>query len=443
MKNILLTFCIIFLGFGAATAQTKTETKTDFTLQEAQEYAILHSYSVKGTEYDLQIAKKQVWETIAEGLPQISASADYTKNVIIPKLVIQQGDSTVTFPMGSNYTSNATISVTQKIFDGAYIVGTMATKVYVQLSKDQKEKTEIEVKDAVAKAYYNVLVAKDNYKTIQENLVVNEKLLKETTAYFNNGFREELDVDQIRLNMKNNQNQLADAKRAIKTSLVILKFAMGMNIENTIDLSDELSQLVNPIRLQNPEEENYSFEHHIDYKIINTQLKAQQLIVKKEKAAFLPTLSAFANYGKSANSNVFNVFDADVPWFESAAIGLKFNLSIFSAGMKRSKVNQEKIKYKKLENTQFETQQNLKKELSLSMSNLLTAKEKYENDVEAREIAKRIYDRTRIKFNEGLSTSTELSENEKQYLDAHTTYIQSTLQLLNSKIAFDKALGEL
>ena len=81
--------------------------------------------------------------------------------------------------------------------------------------------------------------------------------------------------------------------------------------------------------------------------------------------------------------------------------------------------------------------------MTLSFSNLLSAQEKYENDVVAVEIAKRIYDKTLIKFNEGISTSTELSENEQQYLDSHSAYINSTFNLLYSKIAFKKALGKL
>ena len=82
-------------------------------------------------------------------------------------------------------------------------------------------------------------------------------------------------------------------------------------------------------------------------------------------------------------------------------------------------------------------------DVSLSFTDLLNAQEKYENDVEGLEIAKRIIDRTRIKFKEGISTSTELSENEKQYLETHSKYINSTLMLLTSKIAFEKALGKL
>lgn len=448
MKNILLTLMVIFIGFSNPT-KAQTESNLKFTLSEAQEYALENSYSVKGTDYDLQIAKKKVWEAIADGLPQIDASLDYNNNLDVAVSLLPAeifgGDAGTYTPVkfGQQYGSTASINVSQKIFDGSYIVGTMAAKVFVQLSKDQKEKSEIQIKDDVAQAYFNVLVAEENFETIQENLLINQKLLKETDAYYQNGFREELDVDQIRLNLNQTKNKLADAKRAIHTSFTILKFSIGMDIDENIQLSQSLKELVDPIRTQEPVMTDYESTNHIDYRIIDTQLKAQNLVIKNEKAAYLPTISAFYNYGKNTSTDYSNVFKSSVPWFKTSVVGLQLKMPIFSAGKRRSKVNQEKLNYRSLENTKLMTEQNLKKDLTLSFSNLLSAQEKYENDIVAVEIAKRIYDKTLIKFNEGISTSTELSENEQQYLDTHSAYINSTFNLLYSEIAFKKALGKL
>lgn len=448
MKNILLTIMVLFCGFSYP-SNAQTETKRNFTLTEAQNYALENSYSVRGTDYDLKVARKKVWETIADGLPQIDASADYNNNLnvavsLLPSEFFGGEPGTYTpIQFGQKYSSSASISVSQKIFDGSYIVGTMAAKVYVQLSKDQKEKSEIEIRDAVAQAFYTVLVAEENYKTIKENLEITNSLLRETDAYFQNGFREELDVDQIRLMMKTTQNQLADAERAIRSSRIVLKFAMGYDIDQDIELSNNLADLVNPVRVENPVIASYDVSNHIDFRIIETQLKAQKLIMRNEQAEYLPKVSAFYNYGKNTSSNSSNVFQSDVPWFKSSVIGFQVSMPIFSSFKRNSKVKQEKINYMKLENTQLMTEQNLKKDLTLAFSNLINAKAKYENGVEGLEIAKRIYDKTRIKFNEGISTSTELSENEKQYLDTHSAYINATLELLNSKIAFEKALGKL
>lgn len=448
MKNILLSFVVIFLVFSYPT-KAQTEDKVKFTLAEAQEYALENSYTVKGTDYDLQVAKKKVWETIADGLPQVDFSADYNNNLDVAVSLLPAeffgGEAGTYTPIkfGQQYSSSAGITVNQKVFDGSYIVGTMAAKVYVQLSKDQKEKTEIEIKDAVSQAYFTVLVAQENFKTIKENLEINKKLLTETQAYYENGFREELEVDQIRLNLNTTQTQFSDAARAIKTSLTVLKYIMGMDIDKNIELINDLTHLVNPIRSSTPEVSNYDFTNHIDYRILETQLESQKLLIRNEQAQYLPTISAFYNYGKNTSTDFRNVFKSEVPWFKSSVIGLKVNMPIFSAGKRKSKVKQQRIEYMSIENDIEMTKQNLKKDLSISFSNLLNAQETYENNVDAVKISKRIYDRTRIKFNEGISTSTELSENERQYLNAHTAYINSTLSLLNSKIAFDKALGKL
>jgi len=448
MKNILLALMVIFIGFGTPT-KAQTESKLKLTLAEAQQYALENSYSVKASKYDLQVARKKVWETIADGLPQIEASAGYNNNLnlsvsLLPSEFFGGTPGTYTpIKFGQRYTSSASINVSQKIFDGSYIVGTMAAKVFVQLSNDQKEKTEIEIVNTISQSYFTVLVAEENYKTILENVVINEKLLTETSAYHDNGLREELDVDQIRLLLNSSKNQLADAKRAIQTSLIILKFGLGIKIDEKLELTNSLIELVDPIRSESPVMSNFDMHNHIDFRVLETQMKAQELIIKKEKAAYLPTISAFYNYGKNTSSDYTNVFKSNVPWFKSSALGFQLNLPIFSAGQKRSRIKQEKINFTKLENQQEMTQQNLKMDVTLSFTNLLNAQEKYENDVEGLEIAKRIFDRTRIKFKEGISTSTELSENEKQYLETHSAYINSTLTLLTSKIAFEKALGKL
>ena len=448
MKNILLTIGVIFLGLGSPTF-SQTETKRDFTLTEAIEYALENSYTVKGTDYELQIAKKRVWETIADGLPQVDFSTDYNNNLdvavsLLPAEILGGEPGTYTpVKFGQQYSSSATISVSQKIFDGSYIVGTMAARVYVQLSKDQKEKSEIEIKDLVSLAYFTVLVAQDNYETIKENLEINTKLLRETEAYYKNGFREELDVDQIKLNLNRTKTQLSDSERAISTSLIVLKYSMGMDIDKTIELASSLDNLVNPIRSETPVIGSFDVTNHIDYRILDTQLDAQKLVIKNEQADYLPKISAFYQYGKNTSTDYSNVWRSKVPWFESSVIGFQLNMPIFSAGRRRSRVKQERINYKNIENSLSQTEQNLKKDVSVSFSNLLYAQENYENNLEAVEISKRIYDRTIIKFNEGISTSTELSENERQYLDAHTDYVNSTLLLLNSKIAFTKALGKL
>jgi len=449
MKNILQIASIVLLVFSSWSLKAQTENITNFSLQEAQNYALENSYSVKGTDYDLKVAKKKVWEAISTGLPQVKANADYTKNLDIAVSLLPAeifgGTAGEYTPVkfGQTYASSASVSVDQKIFDGSYIVGLGAAKVFVQLSQNTKVKSEIEVKDIVAQAYYNVLVARENYNTIAENVAITKKTHFETKAYYENGFREELDVDQVMLMLKRSENQLSDAKRTISNAFIMLKFTMGYDIEKEIELKNDLDSFINPLLISKTKSTELDLENHIDYRIVSTQLKAQKLIIRNEQAGYLPNLSAFYNYGKNTSTDASNVYKSSVPWFKSSMIGLKMSMPIFTGFNRRSKIKQEKINYKKIEDLKYNTEQSLKKDLSISYNSLVNAKDNYENDLKGLEIAKRIYERTLVKFNEGISTSTDLSNNEQQYLNSHSAYINSTLQLLNSKIAFDKALGKL
>jgi len=449
MKLILINFFIaisILLG-GNLFAQENEAMK--FSLKDAQEYAVHNSYSSRSAEYDLIVAKKKVWETISEGLPQASASANYTANLKVATSQMpaeffggKKGEFTAV-QMSPKYSSGATFTANQKIFDGSYIVGTMASKVFVRLSSDIKEKTEIEVKEAVNQAYYLSLVALKNRIVIENNLSVSKALLKETDAYYKAGFREELDVDQVRLMLKSAENQLSEANRQINTAKIVLKFSMGIDIDTEIVLTDELDNFINPIRLNKESTDGFQMDSHIDFKTIDNQVEAQRLILKNEYFKFLPKLDAVYTYGRSTAGNRKNLLHSSIPWYNSSYIGISASIPLFTSWGRVSKLKQEKVNLLKVQLQQQQVEQKLKSDISVALGNLFSAQEKYENDVDAFSISKRIYDRTQIKFNEGVSSSTELSQNEQQYIQSHITYINSTLNLLNAKTAFDKSMGNL
>jgi outer membrane protein TolC len=72
-----------------------------------------------------------------------------------------------------------------------------------------------------------------------------------------------------------------------------------------------------------------------------------------------------------------------------------------------------------------------------------SALESFDNDRENRELAEKIRQKTKIKFDNGISTSTELSQIETQYINAYRALVTSTLQLLQADLNLKKATGNL
>ncbi len=444
IKQQLWLLTLLFLSVGLS-AQNEP---VAFTLEEAQQYAMGNSYVLQNSQRDIRAAQKKVWETITIGLPQVSGSANYNMNLDLPVSLIpaeffggEPGEyQAVKF--GQDYNSDFGFTVSQLIFDGSYIVGVGSSKIYLNLAKEALEKSEINIRDAVAQAYYMVLVGNQNLEVMKENLENTRKLYEETKAYFDNGFREEMDVDQMRIMVKNAENEVLKAEREIKIARVVLKYAMGYEMVQEIELSDSLDDFLNPL-VDELQPRSFDISNHIDYRMTVTNFQVSEKMLRLEKVAFLPRLSAFYNYSKTAYGNNANLFKSSESWYPSSMIGFQLSVPIFNSGKKVFEVQQAQIELEKAETDQKLAETTLQKDFLTAVAEMESALEKYENDAENRELAERILGKSTIKFNNGMISSTELSQLESQYIQTHGAYIASIMQVLQADLKLKKAMGTL
>jgi outer membrane protein TolC len=442
-KHLRLLVSALIISGAAAQAQT-----TAFSLEEAQRYALENSYVIKNSRHDIVAAQKEVWKTITTGLPQVSGEANYNKFLDLPVSLIpgqffgEEEGTYVPVKFGQDYSSDFGFTVSQLIFDGSYIVGVGSSKIYLNLAKHANEKAEIDIRDAVAQAYYLILIGQQNKTVMEENLENAKKLHKETRAYYENGFREEMDVDQMKILVSNAENEVLKAKREIEIAQVVLKYTMGYEMEEKIELTDPLEKFLNPLTAGN-EAGSFDFAEHIDYRLATTNFQASEKLLKLEKVEFLPKLSGFYSYSKTAYGNSANLFKPSVSWFPSSLIGLQLTVPIFNSGEKVLKVQQAQIELEKAANDRMLAETTLQKDYLTAVAEIESAVEKFENDVENRELSERILEKSKIKFNNGLTSSTELSQLESQYIEAQGAYVASVLELLQADLKLKKAMGKL
>jgi outer membrane protein TolC len=107
------------------------------------------------------------------------------------------------------------------------------------------------------------------------------------------------------------------------------------------------------------------------------------------------------------------------------------------------KVQQAKIELDKAETQRKLAETTLQKDFLTARADMESALEKFDNDKENRELAVKILNKSKIKFDNGITSSTELSQIETQYIQSHGAYIGSTLQLLQADLKLKKAVGKL
>lgn len=443
--KMIFVFAALFILIIPVNAQENT---TSFSLEDAMNYAMKNSYILQNTSKDITIAQKQVWQTITTGLPQVSGSSNYNAFLNLPVSLLpgeffgEPAGTYIPVKFGQDFNSDFGFSVNQLLFDGSYIVGVGSSQIYLNLAKQAHEKSQIDIREAVMQAYYLVLISERTQQVMSDNYANEKKIYYETQILYENGFREEQDVDQINLLLRNAENEMLKAERELKIAKVVLKYTMGYNLDNEIHLTDELSEFVDPL-VKNQNTIQFSSNNHIDYRLAVTNFQVSEKLLLLEKAAYLPRLSGFYSYSKSAYGNNWNLYKPGTEWYPSSLVGLTLTMDIFNSGQKRAKVQQAKLDVEKADNQLKLAETTLQKDYLTAVASMENALASFKNDQASQELAIKIKEKTKIKFDNGMSTSTELAQIETQYINAYRALVGSTLQLLQADISLKKAIGNL
>lgn len=427
---LLLSLITMFLGFSQ-------ENTNAFTLQQAIDYALENNRQVKNATRDIDAAIKQKWETTATGLPQLNAAFDY-QNAIKRNVAVFGGE---TFPIGAEQSLNATATLSQLLFDGSYIVGLQSAKVFLEISENAKQKTDLQVRQAVINAYGNVLLAEESIKILDRNIDVLEKNVDETTKIYENGLEEEESVEQLKITLTGLQSYLSNTTRLKDLSYQMLNITLGRNLKDTIVLSDDLESLTSQNLLSDLINEEEDIENNIDYKIAENDRQSKELLLKLEKSKYLPTLNAFINGGYVANRESFSFTNGSEPWYGSSIFGMSLNVPIFSSGMRNASAQRAAINLEKSEEDLTEIEQQLKLEIATAKSDYQFAIEDYQNKKENLSLAERIESKNQTKFFEGISSSFELRQAQTQLYTAQQDLLQAMLDVINSKAALETVLN--
>ena len=447
-------------------AQVFSAQPMSLSLAEAKEKALIMNRDAQLSALALEKAERVVKETLAIGLPQVNASASFQNFLNVPTTVLPDFISPAVYSVliaedlvpdgsggtpgfipaqfGTNYTASAGASLSQLLFNGSYLIGLQAAKSYVEFSKIQKVRKDLDVKESVAQAYYTALLSAKNTSVLRESAITLDAMLKDMDAMYAEGFIEEQDVMQMRLTLNTLKSQIQNSERQESLTKQLLNFQIGLPLEQELTLTDNLASLTtDPSTNALLATADPDLSLHPDMQLSDANVMLQNLRLKEQKSHYWPSLNGFFNYQKQAQRNEFNFFETDQEWFPSTVWGLNFSLPIFSSGMKHHQVVQKEIGVKEAVLMREQAESGLELSAERARSDYMFAIQHYETETENMSLAQTIRDRTRIKYQEGVNSSFELNEMENQFIQAQGRKIQASLNLLNALTAFQKAYNTL
>jgi outer membrane protein len=274
----------------------------------------------------------------------------------------------------------------------------------------------------------------ESVKVLTESMASVSQTYEEMSKMNAEGFNEETDVDQIKISMSNLKRLITSTNAQKDVSTNLLKFQMGMAFSQEISLTDSLQIFIQDDNMPYLGETVFDVKKNIDYQIMSDRRDISELLVKRAKSTYLPAISGFYRRHEQTNSPAFNFNVKDL-------VGISMNFPIFTSGQRSARVSQAKLNLNKSDLDLQQAEQGIILDFETALTSYQTAYNNYITNRESIVLSKKVYDKTLIKYHEGVSTSFELSQNQSQYLVAETAYYNSILNVLNAKAKLDRILG--
>jgi outer membrane protein TolC len=413
---------------------------------------------MKEAGFDIQQNKQEVREVLGRGYPQVSGSADFSYYIerptqVIPSESFLPPSLTEQFPQlqpqgefiesqfGTPYTVNAGLEVNQLLFDGTFFLGVKASKELVKLTKIQEERTKVQTVADVSKAYYTVLVARKKLGLLRANLERLKKLRRDTKIMQEEGFAESLDVDRLTVQLNNMQTNLRKAERQAEVSKQVLKFQMGMHPKAELTLTEK----VNPEEVESLQVDTTAEiqpNQRIAYRLLQQQYYLKGLNKKRYQSQYLPSAVAFGNLRAQAYRQEFD-FLSGRRWYPASQVGIQIQVPIFSGFDRAARVQKAEIARKRVASQIDQFERSMALQVERAQTGLLNSLADYRNQQRNLELAREVYRKAKMKYEEGVGSSLEVKEAESELSTAQSNYADALLQVYMDRVELEKAEGDL
>ncbi|HAC16119.1 MAG TPA: TolC family protein [Bacteroidetes bacterium] len=513
-KNwLIFTLAITILSgsFSSLFAQKQLSTAgkdVPLSLNEALEIALVNSYVLQKSRLGVDEAEAQIREARGTVYPQIGGQGSYTRNVITPNPFAgssaeglfssfgaidwlfyneqqrSDGNPTLNFsdfldrqeeglraagieqsaggnPFAVENQFILGVSATQALYNGAAFAAIRGAEHLRTIMREQLERdTQTLVKD-VRSAYLNALLAQEQVNLLESSLNQLRETHREITLMVDQGVLPRIDRNSLEVEIVNLETNLISAKNGAALAVRSLNLTLGISIEHDIVLTNSFEDFTTELPEIGKIEDAYPMALQLrpDLKQLDGAIKLRQEERNLNRAAYLPVLSAFADYafiGSVPQNRTLSVADPDVDfkynketrgffdtsyWNASLAVGLRLQWSIFDGFQRRARLQQVDVNIRRTEIDAIMLREAIYLEIDQSLKNVESAWQRIESQRRNIQLADMNYSDAKSRLREGAGTRLEERQAANLLDQSKLNYLAALHEFLIARSAFDHALG--
>lgn len=430
MRRLLFIFSFFCLPVASAGAQDT------LTLEDCLKIGIENNLSLQSKRKEIQKGRYGISENRARLLPQINGFVNYNDN-IDPPVSVTDGSAygnpyNVTHTL--QYSANAGLQLQMPLYNQTLYTSISIARTMDEMNRLTYEKAREDLILQVCKMYYLGQVTAEQIALIKANITRLEELQNITQAFYDNGMAMEVDVKRVNINLENLKVQYDNAQAMLEQQLNLLKYIIDYPAEKQIALVPVNTETITPVALTGLSENLYELQ----------LLQSQRQLAEQQKKmigyGYIPSLNLTGNWMFSAYTDkAYHWFHSGPSghWYRSYGLGLSLRVPIFDGLDKRYKTRKAVIDIENIKLAQENTRKNLQTQYLNATNDLMNNQRNFKKQKDNYLLAEDVYTVTMDRYREGITSMTEvlqdemrMSEAQNNYISAHYNYRVTNLMLL-------------
>ncbi|MFH1037942.1 MAG: TolC family protein [PVC group bacterium] len=358
---------------------------------------------------EIKAAGGRKLQALSEAIPHLSGEAGYTYLDRIQTYETEMGD----LPLNLHDNYNAGVTIEQNLYKGGQILaGIKAAALYNEYAEAYFQEALIEVTYRVKENFYLIVLQEGIVRVRRDTVAHMEDYLEITRKRYDQGTTSEFDLITARVRLANSRPPLIQAENRVDILKTSLSREMGIPAGD-FNITGELSY--QPFQAGLDDLNRLGREHRPLLKEVLLQEQLQEQNLRASRSGYQPSLSVFATYqGEQPQSGLPPEDRFEFEWLAGAAL----KWSLFDGLMTPGKVQEANARYHQAKIDTEDATRTVLLGIKQAYLDIRAAQKAFESQRETVEQAEAAYRIARIRWENGISTSLELTDAELNLSEA-------------------------
>lgn len=334
-----------------------------------------------------------------------------------------------------------TVSVQQPVFAGGKIMASNKMAEYAEdLAKSQYDQQRSETIAGIDEAYWQIVSIAGKKRLADSYASLLHQMEKDTQALINEGFATPSDALTVKVKANEADMLLTKATNGLALAKMLLCKECGLPLDSDVVLADENLETIPVPEICREISDEEVYESRPEIKSLNLANKIYEKKIDIARADMLPTIALTANYIVT-NPNLSNGLQYRYGGFCTAGVVVSIPLFHGTEALQKTRKAQAEAELTKIKLDDAKKMislqvSQLRKQETEALSKLTMAQSNMENAEENLRVAT-------AGWNEGVIASNVLLQAQTAWLQAHSEYIETGVELQMCSTNLAKAEGRL